>query len=246
MFSSAIFCFNFIFLTSFISAEVPSYIPICGRRDPNLNECIIKSVDKLRPKLREGIPELNVPPVDPVFLKDGLPLTDSPDFKAGASNIKIYNALDFEVRGLNVDLENQRIDVRLFFKRLRLTGDYDVKAKIIVPVEGTGPIEIDNKDIESNSTMTYQLVNTKKGKQMFFSGMKNKLKIGDYKSVFTAKTGPTAKFSEAVNAVINGNRQEILDTITPHIEKAVSTKILEIANQICKNFTYDELFPDRE
>lgn len=109
-----------------------------------MNQCIIDSVDKLRPKLREGIPELNVPPVDPVFLKDGLPLTDTPDFKAGASNITIYNALDFEVRGLNVDLENQKIEVRLFFKKLRLTGDYEVKAKIIVPVEGTGPIEIDN------------------------------------------------------------------------------------------------------
>ncbi|XP_057338859.1 putative beta-carotene-binding protein [Microplitis mediator] len=246
MLYSIIFFLNIIFLTSFVSAEVPSYIPICGRRNPNLNECVKNSVDTLRPKLRDGIPELDVPSTNPLFMEEGLPLADSPDFKAGAKNVKIFNALDFEVKRLNVDLENKKIDIDIFFKKMKLQGDYHVKAKIVVPVEGSGPIDIDAEDIESNSTMIFKIINTKKGKQLFFTSMKCKLRIRDYKSTFVAKAGANDQFADAINAVINTNRVEIIESLTPSLEKAIASKLLELSNRICKNFTYDELFPDRE
>lgn len=100
-------------------------------------------------------------------------------------------------------------------------------------------------NIESNSTVQFKLLNTKKGQLVFFSSVKSKLKIGDYTAKFLP-TNTTAALSDAINAVLNGNRKEIIDTITPHIEKVISSKILEISNQITKHFTYDELLPDRE
>lgn len=100
-------------------------------------------MEKLRPKLRAGIPELDVPPIDPLILNERLVVADTPDFKSGATNVKLYDAGDFEIRRLNVDFENKKVYINLFFRRMRSTGDYDVKAKIIVPVEATGPVEND-------------------------------------------------------------------------------------------------------
>ncbi|KAH0555235.1 uncharacterized protein LOC123263857 [Cotesia glomerata] len=237
-------CFVLSFVL-FASAEVPSYIPICGRRDPNLNDCIIKSVAQLRPKLREGIPEFDVPPVDPLLINERVTISDTADFKVAASNIKVYDSLDFEVKKFNADMKNQKVDINLFFKKMRFENDYDVKVKILVPIEASGPIESVGMNIESNSTVQFKLLNTKKGQQLFFTSAKSKLKIGDYTVKFVPNN-TTAALSEAINAVLNGNRQEIIDTITPHIEKVISAKILEISNQITKHFTYDELFPDRE
>lgn len=127
-----------LLITLIISA---SYIPICGRRNPNLNDCIVKSVNQIRPKLHEGIPELDVPPVDPLLIKERLTISDTADFKVVASNIRIYDSLDFEIKEFNIDLQNHKIDINLFFKKMRFENDYDVKVKIIVPIEASGPIE---------------------------------------------------------------------------------------------------------
>ncbi|KAG8040239.1 hypothetical protein G9C98_000809 [Cotesia typhae] len=241
---SLLLCFVLSF-GLFASAEVPSYIPICGRRDPNLNDCIVKSVNQMRPKLREGIPELDVPPVDPLLIKEQVTISDTADFKVIASNIRIYDSLDFEIKEFNIDLQNHKIDINLFFKKMRFENDYDVKVKILVPIEASGPIESVGTNIESNSTVQFKLLNREKGQLVFFSSVKSKLKIGDYTAKFLP-TNTTAALSDAINAVLNGNRKEIIDTITPHIEKVTSSKILEISNQITKHFTFDELFPDRE
>ena len=76
--------------------------------------------------------------------------------------------------------------------------------------------------------------------------MTTKLKIKDYQANYTLSDDPENAIREAIHTVLGTSRQEIIESITPAIEKAVSKKVLEIANRICRNFTYDELLPDRE
>lgn len=42
------------------------------------------------------------------------------------------------------------------------------------------------------------------------------------------------------------NNKDILEIFIPSLEKIVSKNILELCNNICKHFTFDELLPDRE
>ena len=76
--------------------------------------------------------------------------------------------------------------------------------------------------------------------------MKMKLKIADYTAHFVPNKGKDNPLAEAINAVLQNNRQEIIESLLPHLEKAMSKKILELSNKISKHFSYDELFPDRE
>jgi len=46
-----------------------SYIKICKRKNPEINKCVVNSIENLRSKLKTGIPELNVPPIEPLMLK---------------------------------------------------------------------------------------------------------------------------------------------------------------------------------
>jgi len=46
-----------------------SYIKLCKRKDPEINKCVVNSIENLRNKLKTGIPELNVPPIEPLMLK---------------------------------------------------------------------------------------------------------------------------------------------------------------------------------
>jgi len=46
-----------------------SYIKICNRKDPEINNCVLNSIEQLRSKLKTGIPELEVPPLEPLLLR---------------------------------------------------------------------------------------------------------------------------------------------------------------------------------
>lgn len=71
---------------------------MCAKDDPNLNKCMASSIESLKPKLAEGIPELGVPSLEPLFLGDlllgdnnqnGLVITAKDVDAFGASNFKI-------------------------------------------------------------------------------------------------------------------------------------------------------------
>lgn len=47
-----------------------SYLKVCHRSDPRLNDCIKQSVNSLKPYLKNGIPALHVPPCEPFHIKE--------------------------------------------------------------------------------------------------------------------------------------------------------------------------------
>ena len=74
--------------------------------------------------------------------------------------------------------------------------------------------------------------------------MKTKVLVKDYTAIF--QPGENNPITTAINSVLAESRQELIESMTPSLEKAISKKILEVSNRICEHFTYDELFPDRE
>ena len=101
-------------------------------------------------------------------------------------------------------------------------------------------------DVVSTAVLNYKIVEHNGKQYMFFSAMTLKLLIKDYTSNFTPKEGPDSTLATAINAALQNSRQEIIESTTPHLEKKVTEEMLILANKICKSFTYDELFPDRE
>lgn len=84
------------------------YVLPCNRNDPHINQCIKKSFNHLRPFLGKGLPELNVPPMEPLFV-DEL----SMDNDAGAVRIKALFS-DILAKGAsNYTIKEVRSDVRV-------------------------------------------------------------------------------------------------------------------------------------
>ncbi|KAJ8951214.1 hypothetical protein NQ318_010241 [Aromia moschata] len=80
-------------------AEIPPYIKICKRNTPNLAECIVDSIYALRPKLVEGLPELGVPPFEPLPL-DRVELRSGPrtaKIDANITNIRVWGPSEFQI-----------------------------------------------------------------------------------------------------------------------------------------------------
>lgn len=86
---------------------------------------------------------------------------------------------------------------------------------------------------------------TKRGKRyMYLSKITVNLNINVFESQF--ENNDSDQLQKIIENFIGNNQMELLATIKPAFEEAISKTVLSIANNIVKHFTYDELFPDRK
>ncbi|XP_068977001.1 putative beta-carotene-binding protein [Bombus flavifrons] len=238
---------SLLFLTivvGFVAAEVPPYIQICGIKNPNLDDCIIKSVAGLSKKLGAGIPELNVPATDPMVIGD-MALIDVENFKAVGSDVTLSGLLTYHINSLHLDLEKRQVDIDMNLAEAKIDGNYNISAKILIPINGRGPLTFTTNDVNAKIKLLYNLVEHAGKQYIYFSSMTTHLNVKDY----TIKYEPEnfdETLRDAFKQAVGHNNREILEMTRPNLEKAISQRCLEISNKICKHFSYDELFPDRE
>lgn len=125
-------------MNTFLTA---SYIHVCGRRDPNLDQCILDNIKNLKNKLCEGIPELDIQSNDPLLL-DQLVLFDTYNGKLYMKDSKVTGLCDFIVNFFNMDIDKFHFDVDLLFKHIQINGTYDLNLHILVPIINKGQVYI--------------------------------------------------------------------------------------------------------
>lgn len=88
-----------IFIIVFSSAN---YIHVCHRSDPKLSRCVLQSIEQLRPKLQDGIPEIGVPSLEPLIIPEMILSggNEQTNYRGVAQNVKVYGASNFEITKL--------------------------------------------------------------------------------------------------------------------------------------------------
>lgn len=114
---------------------------MCGRRDPNLDQCIANNIDNLKDKLCEGIPELGVPTIN-LFAFDEIVISDTPNFKIYIRDAKVTGICDFVVNFLHTDLDTLHFDMELLFKQIQVNTTYDFSIRLLVPIAYKGLVYI--------------------------------------------------------------------------------------------------------
>ncbi|KAF7400513.1 hypothetical protein HZH66_005697 [Vespula vulgaris] len=86
-------------------------------------------IEKLRSRMRYGIPELDIPPLEPFHL-DGVRIdTDNPEIgniSAIITDLTVYGLSTFIIESAKLSLIGPSISVNLLFPELYATGDYNV------------------------------------------------------------------------------------------------------------------------
>lgn len=127
----------------YILSAIPEYIHICQRDDPQAHICINNSIENLRMKLAEGIPELDVPAIEPLViptirLKRG---TQAAQIDANMSGISVYGCSAFRIDELKTDLVNNQFDFKLTLPRLKFGGKYSMNMNVLfLRVNGKGDL----------------------------------------------------------------------------------------------------------
>ncbi|XP_059049165.1 protein takeout-like [Achroia grisella] len=235
-----------LYLLSIVTADLPPYIKVCQRNDPNVDKCIINSVEELRPKMIEGIPELDVPGIEPLSLGQ-IALARGPQgakLTAVVNDVKVRGPSNFIIQELKSDLDKNRFDFKLLLPQLDFAGKYKMDIQVLLlRLQGRGNITGSFKDYACNVTMRGHKEKRGEEEYLQFDPFRVKLRVGQSSIYLTNLFDGDPVLGPATNRVINENSQVFLQEISPVLERSLGELFTEMANKITSKFTYKQLFP---
>ncbi|XP_012260221.2 uncharacterized protein LOC105688451 [Athalia rosae] len=227
-----------------VDAIIPSYIRTCSRNDKHMSACVKSSVENLRPILITGIPELDVPPIDPLHL-DELELNLGRGINAKGVNLKLKGGKNFRIEDVQVDVKADTYSFVVSIPEIIAEGNYTIDATIAsIPLKGHGPLLLVAKSIVGRGQLHGKKA-FKGGQTLYwFPEMSLEVKIADYDIKLMDLFKGNKALGEVTNNLLNEEKPEVILSIAPAIEKALINRILPTANKICTIATFDELFPE--
>lgn len=185
---------------------------------------------------------MRIPPIDPVTI-DKLTLINLPNFITKISDIRIYGCKNFNINRLHVDLDKQQVNIDLDIENSTIDARYNVTAKILVTITGTGAIHIIPSPVNAKAVMKFKHT-TKDGKvYLEVASIKTKIHLDDFEAKLDSdQNNPTIQ--AAISQVLGSTKPDIIKTISPYVEKAIAETTLLRCNRIFSRFSYDELLPD--
>ncbi|XP_055610023.1 protein takeout-like [Uranotaenia lowii] len=226
--------------------DLPEYLHVCHREDPKLIDCMKQSIETLRPYLARGIPELDIPAIEPINIGDLIVAESVPGqgVSITAKDIKAYGPSNFRLKKLNVIDYGKIYSFELELPQLYVEGRYVVDGRIILfPVKGAGKFTgnftqgIGNVRIKGDR----KVINGKN--HLSLAKLDIKIKVGDGKIKLENLFGGDRALGEIINETINKNFAVVSHELIPLIEKALGRIFKRTGNKILERFPEEVLFP---
>ncbi|XP_055633724.1 uncharacterized protein LOC129774053 [Toxorhynchites rutilus septentrionalis] len=237
----------FLFITfTKCEMDLPEYLHVCHRDDPKLTECMKQSIETLRPYLARGIPELDIPSIEPINLGDLIVAESVPGqgISITAKDIKAYGPSNFRLKKLSVVEYGKVYSFELELPHLYVEGRYVVDGRIILlPVKGAGKFTgnftqgVGNVRIKGDR----KVINGKN--HLSLAKLDIKIRVGDGKIKLENLFGGDRTLGEIINQTINQNFSLISHELIPLIEKALQRIFKRTGNKILERFPEEVLFP---
>ncbi|XP_023014651.1 protein takeout [Leptinotarsa decemlineata] len=251
MFQKIFLCITFIQLSlleiTISTPKLPTYFKICHKSDPDLGKCIKRSVEELRPLLTKGIPELNIPSCEPLCIPEVVidQGTGSVALKSVYKDIKVYGPSKFVIKQIKVDLEKNKMRMKVWLPHLEVICTYTMDGKILMmPISGTGLSRANYSDIEA--TVTLRTEKIKKDGELYYN-VKDfyvNFDIGHAQIFFEDLFNGDKDLGEAMNLFINDNWKQVANEIKPVLEDHIAAIFKKFANKIFHKYPIKTILPE--
>ncbi|EDW95712.1 protein takeout [Drosophila yakuba] len=232
------------FVACISAGNMPDYIQVCHRNEPELSKCLKSSVHNLRPYLAKGIKELNVPPLEPLYIGDLSILDGSAGLTVKAKKLNILGASNFEITKLRASTQNRRFDFELILPHLHGDGLYEINGNILaLPIKGNGPFTGNFTNFVAYVRVQYDIKNVNDLEYLHVKEFALKIRTGKGNIKLENLFNGDKVLGDVINDTINQNFELFTNDLIAPIARALEAKFLVITTKILENFTYSELFP---
>uniref|UniRef100_A0A2S2Q1H3 Circadian clock-controlled protein n=1 Tax=Sipha flava TaxID=143950 RepID=A0A2S2Q1H3_9HEMI len=229
--------------------KLPNFVHVCKRSDPQLDKCLIQTIESVRPELPNGIPKLQIPALEPMTI----PMLvvnrneDSLKVKATIKDIQAWGGSKFVVSNLKINLEKLSGEGTILLPNLLVNCTYDVDGRLmVIPLQGQGIFIGNITNTKADVKANVEVLKDKKNREYFqIKDIRIKLKVGDAtgKMISQNINKNNDALTETASTFYHQNRRVVLDIITPIAEEIAVEFALQIGNNILKTILYDEILP---
>ncbi|XP_063634652.1 uncharacterized protein LOC134805267 [Cydia splendana] len=213
----------------------PDYFPQCKKSDPEINKCIMQAIEVMRPRLREGIPEVHIPALEP-FAVPTLKLDRTQPnlrLKAVVKNIRAVGGSNFVVEKLKLNLNNKyAAEVRLSLPHLAVSADYDVRGSrlLVLEIDGKGKLRGNFTGISVIAKGAAKVVEKEGVRYLQADKIVTRVKVGHGQVAFDDTERPLAAASAA--NFFNASPGVVLDILSPLVDETAAAVLKAFLNKV--------------
>ncbi|XP_060843532.1 protein takeout-like [Rhopalosiphum padi] len=219
----------------------------CHRSDPNLNDCIKGAIEDLRPQLARGIPELFIPSCEPLYIPE---IVMNQGNKGSVSvqsiyrDIRVFGPSQFILKSVKVDLEKERIRIKVWLPFLHMTANYTIEGRILMlPISGAGLSEGNYTNIEANVLVQCNTIQIGGRKHFNVQDVAIDFQIGHASIYLSDLFEGDKELGEAMNTFLNDNWRHVAQEFKPILEETIGDLFKKFANKLYHTYSLDELLP---
>lgn len=233
--------------SGFALVDLPDFLQVCKRKDPQIEECIKNSVENLRPQLMTGVPEYNIPSLEPLLLKELVAAENSNGLRITAKEVKAYGASNFLIQKIRVDLDTLRFALDILLPHLYIDGMYEIDGRVLLlPIRGNGAMTGNMTDSTGSVKIQADFFKDEFGdRHVVLKEFRMRISIRKGSLNLQNLFGGDPTLGAVVNNAINSNFDSFIKELQPLIEKALSAAFQDFGNNIVRPFTFDQLFPEK-
>ncbi|KAH8407757.1 hypothetical protein KR222_000220 [Zaprionus bogoriensis] len=225
-----------------IQAEAPAYIKQCARDDPKLVDCFIGALEHLRPYLANGIPEIELPPVEPFKMDSlSLQLTEGPQgYKITLKNMEAFGASNYQVQSLKLGVNGgEPFKARIIMPKLKIEAKYTSSGVLlIIPASGGGDFHAVFEGVTADLTGKTSL----RGNYLHVDSLSLVLDVKKVNMSISRAFNNNRILLEATNLFLRDNSQVVLEAMQAQLQKKLATEFGKLANQLLKNVPVEQFY----
>ncbi|KAL5278517.1 hypothetical protein ACFFRR_003257 [Megaselia abdita] len=225
---------------------LPSFVQSCQRSSVNLNDCVQDSIESLIPMLSKGIPELFIPPLDPLHIPE-VTLEENSGavvFSSSYKNISVKGLSRFGISSVEVNPKIPEFRFKFYFPEIQIKANYSVTGKImLMPLQGDGLVRANFTDVDATVLMTGRLIEKDEHKHIEVIKIHPEYTIGGSKVHLENLFNGDEKLGSAMNSFLNENWKSVSEEIRPIMEELMASMLDNTASKLFNAFSFDTLLP---
>ncbi|XP_071555960.1 protein takeout [Temnothorax nylanderi] len=213
----------------------PEYILPCSRKDPKIESCFLNTLTHIQPYLVKGIPELDVPPIEPLVIPE-LKMENGQGpvrVRAIFTNITAIGPGNYSVSKVRVNISSYRFDLHLSLPKIDIHGSYDINGNVLLfPIQSHGDFWALFGDVKAIARMQ-GVEEVKNGvRYMKISRLLIDFSLGRARFRINDHLNGNNVIGQAMNQFLNQNIKEIIEEMRPAASSSIGKYFMDFLNGV--------------
>lgn len=227
--------------------ELPSFMRICSRNDPELGRCIKDSMQQLLPELTNGIPSIDFPAIDP-FTQDSSYYEFKNEQMFGSMHIKnskVYGMSRAQIKDVRAKADDNafRMEVDLFIPKIISEGKYKGEGRYnVIKVVSKGFFNVTTIDVSVTWKIAGRTIQRNGEEYLMIDKFSMSPEVGDMK-VYATGLFPDPGMNQVALDFVNQYWPSLYKQMLPETRRTWEPMMIDIMNKMFNRIPYRRLLP---